>query len=288
MKTAILGSDLSAASDQIIENSQEFKLLGIEKIILIYVVNRRNVDDFSIADKDATQKRLDIQKNRLMSFGFKAETKIVWGSPSLELMKEAKECEAGLVIIGSRGNSMTSQTIGATASETLHHMKIPVLLMVLDKEEARQMQLLHKSLNRHILFATDFSDFSENAFQVLKNQCVIVPQLTLMHIQDVARITKHLEDKLEEFNQIDTARLERMKEEFHQAHPETKIRIALDYGHPKQLIPRFIKNNGVTLTVMGSQGRGYIGEFFLGSVSLRVARHADSNLLIVPFHKKAP
>lgn len=285
MKNAILGSDLSAASDLLIENAREFKLLGIENIILVYVVNRRNVDDFSIADKDITQAKLEIQKNRLMSFGFKAETKIVWGSPSLELMKEARICDAGLVIIGSRGNSQTTSTIGATASETLHHMKYPVLLMAFDKEEERNMQLLHKSLNGHVLFSTDFSDFSENAFQYLKKNLSPIPQLTLMHIQDVARISKHLEEKLEEFNQIDTARLERMKEEFSHVHPETKIRIALDYGHPKQLIPRFIKNNQVTLTVMGSQGRGYIGEFFLGSVSLRVARHADSNLLIIPYHK---
>jgi nucleotide-binding universal stress UspA family protein len=286
MKNAILGSDLSAASDQIIENAREFKLLGIEKIILVYVVNRRNVDDFSISDKNATQVKLKKQQNRLISFGFEAETRIAEGPPALELMKEAKICNAGLVILGSRGNSLTSQTIGATASETLHHMKCPVLIMVFDKEEERKMQLLHKSLNRHILFATDFSDFSENAFQVLKNQVTSADQLTLMHIQDVARISKHLEDKLEEFNKIDTARLERMKEEFNHVHPETKVRIALDYGHPKQLIPRFIKNNEVTLTVMGSQGRGYIGEFFLGSVSLRVARHADSNLLIIPFQRK--
>ncbi len=283
MKTAILGSDLSPASDQIIENSKEFKLLGIEKVILIYVVNRRNVDDFSISDKDATQVKLESQKNRLMSFGFRAETKVVWGSPSLELMKEARTCEAGLVIIGSRGNSLTSQTIGATASEILHHMKCSVLLMVFNKEPDGTVALLHKNINQHVLLTTDFSDFSENAFQVVKNQLAPVPQLTLMHIQDVARISKHLENKLEEFNQIDTARLQRMKEEFNHVHPETKIRIALDYGHPKQLIPRFIKNNQVTLTVMGSQGRGYIGEFFLGSVSLRVARHADSNLLIIPF-----
>lgn len=286
MKNAILGSDLSLASDLLIENAREFKLLGIEKIILIYAVNRRNVDDFSIADKDATQAKLESQKNRLLSFGFKTETKTVWGSPSIELMKEARICDAGLVIIGSRGNSQTSPTIGATASEVLHHMNFPVLLIVFDKEEERKMQWLHKSLTGHILFATDFSDFSEYAFQYLKNNVSPIHQLTLIHIQDIVRISKHLEEKLEEFNQIDTVRLERMKEEFSLAHPETKIRIALDYGHPKELIPRFIRNNQVTLTVMGSQGRGYVAEFFLGSVSLRVARQAESNVLIVPFSRK--
>lgn len=286
MKHAILGSDASAASDQIIESSQQLKLLGIKKITLIYVINRRNVDDFAIFDTYSTQAKLDRQKNRLLDFGFEAETKIVSGPPALELMKQAKILDAGLVVIGSRGNSSTLSTLGATASESLHHIKCPVLMMVFNKEQGTNIGLLHKTMNQHVLLTTDFSDFSENAFQVLKNHVTTVPQLTLMHVQDIARIANHLEDKLEEFNQIDTARLERMKEEFSHAHPETKIRIVLDYGHPKQVIPKFIRNNLVTLTVMGSQGRGYIGEFFLGSVSLRVARHADSNVLIIPFRNQ--
>jgi nucleotide-binding universal stress UspA family protein len=120
----------------------------------------------------------------------------------------------------------------------------------------------------------------------LKNQLTGVPKLTLLHVQDEARITKHLEHKLDEFNRIDTARLERLGLEFRQVHPETHVNLMLEYGNPKQLITQFIRNGDVSLAVMGSQGRGYISEFFLGSVSLRVARQADSNLLIIPFHRK--
>lgn len=312
MKNAILGTDLSVASDRIIDNSKEFKLFGINRIILVYVLNLRSTMDFAEYNVDSAQEKLNDQKKRLISLGFETETRIVMGIPAIELMRQVKINDAGLVIIGSRGHSWSKNTLGETASEVLHNIKCPVLLIVFDKtpdekqlEESAQedfhhfekfvrqfrtqeprIELLHKPFNEHVLLTTDFSDFSENAYQWLKNHMGPIPRLTLMHIQDMVRIARHLEDKLAEFNQIDTARLQRLKEEFHHVHPETDIQIVLEYGNPKQLISQFIRSDKVTLAVMGSQGRGYISEFFLGSVSLRVARQADSHVLIIPFYKK--
>lgn len=308
MKNAILGTDLSAASDRIIENSHEFKLFGISKIILVYVLNLRSTVELAEYNLDSAREKLDNQKNNLLNLGFEADTKIVMGVPARELMRQVKIFEAGLLIIGSRGDSWSKPTLGETASEVLHNIKCPVLLMAFKKEQEEKLpeeslpenpghfkkfisqfrkqepkiELLHKTLTPHVLLTTDFSTFSENAFQWLKNQLVSVSYLTLLHIQDSVRIAKHLEDKIDEFNRIDTARLERLKEEFSRIHPETEIKILLEYGNPKQLIPQFIRDSGVTLAVMGSQGRGYISEFFLGSVSLRVARLADSNVLVIP------
>lgn len=311
MKNAILGTDLSAASDRIIENSTEFKLFGITRIILVYVLNLRSTMDFAEYNLNSAQNKLDYQKKRLLSFDFEVDTKIVMGVPAIELMRQVKINDAELVIIGSRGNSWSKSTLGETASEVLHNIKCPVLLMAFNKGQEEQelmesiqedlhhfekfisqfrkqepkIELMHRNLNQHVLLTTDFSDFSENAFQWLKNQLAPVPRLTLMHIQDVVRI-KHLEHKLEEFNQIDEARLERLKEDFSGLHPETEIKNVLAYGNPKQLISQYIRDSKATLTVMGSQGRGYISEFFLGSVSLRVARQADSNVLIIPFNRQ--
>jgi nucleotide-binding universal stress UspA family protein len=311
MKNAILGTDLSAASEKIIDNAIEFRLLGVRKIVLVHILNLRSTDDFSEYDIESAQAKMESQKKRLMGMGFESDAKIVMGVPAMELMRQAKNQEAGLVIIGSRGSTWSKSTLGATASELLHNIKCPVLLMAFchepdpqEQEESHQeeihhfekfvrqfrqkeprIELLNKIVNQHVLLTTDFSDFSENSFEWLKNHMTSVPRLTLLHIQDAVRI-KHLENRLEEFNQIDTARLERLRKEFRQVHPETVISNVLLYGNPKQLIPQYIKENQVTLAVMGSQGRGYISEFFLGSVSLRVARVTPSNLLIIPFNTK--
>jgi len=40
--------------------------------------------------------------------------------------------------------------------------------------------------------------------------------------------------------------------------------------------------NGYSLIVLGSQGRGFFNEIFIGSVSHQVARQSDVSVLLVP------
>ena len=63
MKTAILGTDLSAASDRIVGNSTELKLFGITRIILVYVLNMRSTMDFAEYNMDSAKDKLENQKN---------------------------------------------------------------------------------------------------------------------------------------------------------------------------------------------------------------------------------
>ena len=90
-----------------------------------------------------------------------------------------------------------------------------------------------------------------------------------------------MKDRLEEFNRIDTERLERLKAELAQRGVKD-VRMELPYGLPKKEIIEHTRKDGVSLVVMGSQGRGYIGELFLGSVSHAVARHSEAPILLIP------
>lgn len=309
MEHAILGTDLSKASDKIIENSTKFKLLGIKKITLVFVLNLRSSVDLENYSIEVLEKRLAAQKTRLESKGFEVKANMVMGIPADELIKQVKTNDAALLIIGSIGKTWSKSPLGNIASDVLRNMRSPVLLMVFDKKQEKEFDLLlkdihqyerimkelqrkepdsnllQKNIGKHVLLTTDFSDSSENAFQWLKNNIGHIPRLTLMHVQDEVRIKKHLEDKLEEFNKIDLARLNRLKEAFNRIHPATKVDTIIEYGNPKKLILKFIDKNDVSLTVMGSQGRGYLSEIFLGSVSHQMARHAVSNVLLIPLER---
>ncbi len=308
MKHAIIGTDFSKVSYEIVENSSEFQLLGIGKITLVFVLNLRNNTNLENVSLEFIEKELAKQKILLASKGFGVDAKMVYGIPAIELMKQVKLNDAHLLIIGSHGKTWSPSALGSIASEILHNTQMPVMLMrfkKLEKEEEleailmkdlyqyerimKELErkepesfLLKKDLGKHVLLTTDFSDFSENAFQWLKINFTNISKLTLLHIQDEERIEKYLKEKLHEFNLIDTERLKRLKEAFNKVHPETEINIVLEYGRPKQLILNYIHENNVTLTVMGSQGRGYFSEVFLGSVSHHIARDSSSNVLLIP------
>ena len=282
---AIFGTDLSPASDKLIECAFEYKKLGIKNITLVHALGLKHVQAFEDLLRKDVDEKLEMQKKKLEEQGFEVEAQVKRHLPKDELHSMANETGAALIIIGTHGISLTKALIGSTASEIIHNIDHPLLLIsmkTIETKEGEKDEFFCPKLTGRILHPTDFSDTAEEAFQWLKGREVSLPELTLMHVQDEVKIGKHLKDRLEEFNRIDTERLERLKKSFNEAHPETEIEIVLEYGKPTQIILNYIKEKEVCLTLMGSQGRGYIPETFLGSVSHQVARHSGSNMLFIP------
>ena len=106
-------------------------------------------------------------------------------------------------------------------------------------------------------------------------------RVTLLHVQDQSRIEKYLKDRLGEFNEIDRERLQRLQTSLKQR-GASEVQIELPYGFPIQEILRVAEREDESVIVMGSQGRGFISEVFLGSVSHQVVRRAPVPVLLVP------
>ncbi len=62
----------------------------------------------------------------------------------------------------------------------------------------------------------------------------------------------------------------------------SSVEMTKPYGMPTAEILSEVKNGNYSLIVMGSQGRGYIRETFLGSVSHNIARYAGISALFIP------
>ncbi len=301
-----MGTDFSRAASEIIQHSEMLQTIGIRTISLVHVLNLRDlsrVETFSIEDLEA---KLEMEKVKLEGKGFEVVAQMIYGFPHIELERVCQETGAGLLVIGSHGRTSPLSKIGGVTADVLQNIKIPVLEIPLRRKITGQegfyganyyeyelimkrlekaepeWEMKCKTLTDHVLVPTDFSDFSEHAFQWIKNQNIAMPKVTLLHIQDEVKMDKHLKHKLEEFNKIDSARLTRIKDSFHVSHPETDIDFQLIYGKPTQAILDYIQTNNVSLTVMGSQGRGFWSGVFIGSVSFQVARNSSSNVLIVP------
>ena len=134
----------------------------------------------------------------------------------------------------------------------------------------------------NILYCTDFSDTAQRAYdyveKLVEEGC---KNVTIMHVQDKTRIDKHPAHELEEFNRIDAERIEVLKERLAQKGAAT-IQIKIPYGIPTAEILDEVTTGNYSLVVMGSQGKGYIRELFLGSVSYSIARYAATSVLLIP------
>lgn len=286
-KRILIAVDLSEASNAIINCLSDFKMLGVEEVILFYACGIRHLDAVAETIKQSVLPYLVEKQKTLEAQGFKTAIEIVPGIPSEELKKVAVQKDVSLIVIGSHGESAASHIlfrIGGVTSEVLHSHEKPLLMVrtkITENKGVKKIETFCKNIKDRILFATDFSDISMRAFlyveKLVEDGC---KKVTLMHVQDKVKIGKYLSDKLEEFNAIDTERLEMFKKQLMSKGAE-EVDIKISYGIPAKEVVEESKN-GYSLIIMGSQGHGFFNEIFIGSVSHNVARNADVSLLLIP------
>lgn len=284
-KRIIIAIDLSPASYAVVECVKDFKVLGVEEIILFHAWGINNVDP-NIIKQTLEPKITEIQKT-IQDQGFITTYELVPGLPSEELKQVAIKKNASLIIIGSHGAGETTHplfSLGSVASEILQSHEKPLLIVRINVEDLKnERHFIYNSddVKRNILFATDFSEISLNALDYLASFVAVGSKhITILHVKPPVKGVNVLTESLEHMNRHEIQRLENFKLLLSSkgiCHVETIIK----YGNPADQIIAEAKNN-YSLVVMGSQGKGFFSNIFLGSVSQNVAKHSHFNLLLIP------
>ncbi len=286
-KKILVATDLSEASKAVINCLKDFKTIGVEEVILFYACGIRHLDALAEGIKQKVLPDLEKLQKIIQDQGLNCSLEIAPGLPSEEIKVVTNKKKISLIVISSHGESAFTHHLfrfGGTTSEIIHSHETPLLLVktrITEVDGKPVIDTTCQSLKTKILFATDFSDISLRAFnyvvRLVEDGC---KDVTIMHVQDKIKIGKHLMHKLEEFNHLDNERLEMRKKlllEKGAEHVETILR----YGIPAEEVLAESRNN-YSLIVLGSQGRGFFKEIFIGSVSHAIARLAPIPVLLIP------
>lgn len=282
----IVATDLSPASFALVNCLAGLRTYGAGQVLLLQCLKPHEAASAAWSyTTEHLEADLAAQKAVLESQGYEVQARTVPGFAKQEINRIAVAEDYSLVVVGSRGHSMLREALlGGVASSVIHSMRKPVLVVPIEKkpEEGDACRPVRCDFTGHILFPTDFSENADHAFTYLRKLAADgVRRITLLHVQDKARIEKYLEHRLEEFNKIDQDRLEKMKASLLEK-SQAEVNIEISYGSPFVEITRLIRERDVSLVVMGSQGRGYVRELFLGSVSYNVVRHSYAPVLLIP------
>jgi nucleotide-binding universal stress UspA family protein len=282
----LIATDLSAASDKLTSCIGNMKNLGTTDAVLFHALRIKHLDYLKIGLARDAEPFLLKQKAMLESAGLKTSVEIGPGETVYELNHAAKSKDVSLVVIGTHGKSLlTHALLGGEATKILHYHQKPILVVrikITDGKESTACEAHCLEQTGRIMYATDFSDTAQLAFSYVEK---IVEsgykKVTLIHVQDKAKIEKHMKDRLPEFNTIDDERLHMLADALHKKGAKD-VDIVIPYGNPVQEIIKATKNDAFSLIVMGSQGRGFVHEIFLGSVSHNVVRQSDIPVLLIP------
>jgi nucleotide-binding universal stress UspA family protein len=230
---------------------------------------------------------VSIQEN-LKNQGFLIRVVVEAGLPALEIPNLADKENCSLIVVGAKGHNFSSELfLGGTASELLHRVSRPLLIIRIAKDLKTGKTGVEEAscdFMRHVLFPTDFSVHAEAAFKyLLEIAGKGAEHITLLHTQDLRRWKKHIDPRLDEYDEIDKQRLDELKTRL-EAVGSLTISVKLSHGNPIEEILK--EEQQASLIVMGTHGRGYISEIFMGSVSHNIARHSSAPVLLVPNHFK--
>lgn len=282
----LVATDLSEASDKLINCISGLKQLGTKETVLFHALRIKHLDYLKFELARDAEPFLEKQKDILEKLGFKTTVDIGQSETSYELNNSAKKNDVSLIIIGSHGKSLLQHAfLGGEATKIIQHHHKPVLVVkikVLEGKGTASCEATCLNESGRILYTTDFSDTAQLAFTYVEKMVEKGwKKVTLLHVQDSQKIDRHLKERLGEFNRIDTERLQMLKDALVKKGADD-VDILIPYGLPASEIIKTSKENSFSIIIMGSQGRGFTEEIFLGSVSHNVVRQSDVPVLLVP------
>jgi nucleotide-binding universal stress UspA family protein len=167
----------------------------------------------------------------------------------------------------------------------VHHARYPTLLINVRVKQEREVDpcRLHcGSLLRHVLFPTDFSEIGVRAGEFVEMLATRgIGQITLLSALDVPGHEAYPEG----YQEIAEGTVRDLLDQWRQRLLKAGVPIVhdrFDLGHPFSAILQTLKSQEISLIVMGTQGKGFIKELFLGSVAHNVSRLATCPVLLIP------
>ena len=273
-------TDLSPASDALIQCVGELKVLGMEEAILTHVIYVANTPGLEEMLAEEARPMLERQRKILEDQGIRVTVEMPFGLPAHTLDETAEKHDVSAILIGSHGKGiLQTATLGSVSAKLIHETRRPVLLARIALLEEGKCEVVCRKMFARVLFPTDFSDTAEKALDYLgKIALETKSPVTIMHV-----ISEKDDDPAAAQRQEEDARylLEAKKRRL-ETLGAAEVNVDLVHGKPAEEIIGRTKIGEFSIIVMGSQGKGFLREVFLGSVANEAARHAGVPVLLVP------
>ncbi len=261
--------------------------LGVKKCLVTRFLTYNEVvaASFTLAE-EGLRYSLEGLRRQLQETGIATEAKAVSGRSYHQAYRLAEEHDCDLVVVDCRYDTKIGEILaGGIASSLIHHQTLPTLIVRMEVTDVAGVMCVRGNpceFSGHALFPTDFSSNADHAFTYLEELVSRgLKRVTLMHVQDSAMIDPHLSGRLAEFNAIDRERLKNLEARLLDR-GAASVGILISHGNPTVEILGAVRDIKPSLMIMGSQGRGFVPDLFLGSVSHNMARLAPVPLLLIP------
>lgn len=203
----------------------------------------------------------------------KIETKVIWGTVTVQLLENIHEYNAELVVVGTHGRTGWKRIpLGSTAENIARYSAVPVLTAKTKPSWPP----------KRILIPVDFSDYAEEAVwfgtEFAKN---FDSELHLIHVATLPEIVPALHSVYGPIPDREVLEKEGRKKinALAEKHAGTKIKTHCAAGETVPVIAERAKELQADLILMPTHGRTGLSHLLMGSIAEQVLRYAETNVL---------
>ncbi len=292
-QSLLFPTDFSPQAEQLANCLHETKALGVEKIVLLNVVELGPQIGFAsdtfeqmLAWKTDAEARLAEIKERVEDKGIRCRWRLELGKPAFEIVRVAEDECVSVIAMGTHGHGfLRGALIGSVSHDVVRYAPVPVLLLkvnVMGELEATDCAFICQHIFRRVLYPTDFSNCAVQALSYVKQlRSAGVGEVVVLHVRE-----KHGRGGTED-DAVVSAQMQRIRSELEFFGFNVSSVVA--DGAPAAAIERVAREQDVSLIVIGSRGRSAAEDVLLGSVSDAViCRHTKPVLVVRPVRVAMP
>ncbi len=275
----VIATDLSATTAPLLGAIPDLYRLGTREVTLVCVLEPgifKRKDSERRADYE---RRLGQLADRLRGEGLEVHTEVAEGFSVQQILSVAKQRNAGLVLVGSRGYSMLHDVfVGSTLTGLLQNAELPVLVKHLAADGEGNETGEPGRLLRSVVMATDLSVAASAAEEAVLGLAPYAARVMLLSV---------MEQQGEDSGDAEALRqrLEALAEQCRKA-GAAEVDVRLTEGHPASAVIRDVAHErDASLVIVGKHGYQGFRNNVMGRTTSKLARESERHVLMVPARK---
>jgi nucleotide-binding universal stress UspA family protein len=288
MKIILAALDLEVRSNAVTARAGQLAATHATQLVLLHVIEREMLSYVAgVSGRSEAKLQDELRQPTLTRLGSvlseigrspRIASRVEFGSPHEVITRVAREISADLIMIGrGKKQSLKEMVLGSTADRVIRTSPAPVLL-VRRQSVKPYMQLV---------VAVDFSPQSAAAAREARK---LAPEgrITLIHVDDIPPSFEQLmlragtsQTAIEEYR---SARISKASQDLtgfaREVMGSGKTHMRILQGVPGIVFARLSRRSCVELLALGPHGRNIVLQALLGSVTQRVLRKAECDVLV--------
>ncbi|MDW7731778.1 MAG: universal stress protein [Methanolobus sp.] len=279
IRTILVPTDFTIESEELLSCIGEFKNTGLEKVILLHVVDIFKSQGLAPMFEENAKKRIEDYRLLLEEMGVDASTVVVEGDVKKTIARIADEENVDCIVMGATTSGLIRGRLTGRTTEYIARKSGKIILIekydTLKETEGETYRKACSAKFSKIMLPVDFSENSKKIMDEIRYLKDIIDGIVFVHVIESAKNNDEPEDKKKESKLL----LSEMGKEFEDEH---EVKYIISEGEASEVIDRLAEEMDITLIAITTHGIGSFKDILLGSTAENLLRRTRKPILLVP------